>query len=103
MPVPHHPLSDVRNLLKRKMYTINAPALQDARNDFGWGESDILAAIGKLRDMHCYCAGDPHHVIGGAFVDKFRARALHLGEDVYLKYYVNPNNGFLIINSCKKI
>lgn len=98
---PHNALMQVKRLKHRKRFFIRYNALQDARKDFGWNTQDIVDALNKLQNKHYYKT-DPSKYRPGVMIDVYRARGLK-GEDVYTHFYVDPNNGKLIINSFKRL
>lgn len=97
---PRYPLATIRQLIKQDDVLIGHRALEDARNCFGWGVSDILGAISRLQPEHFWKSErsrkNPDYVI-----DVYRAENLN-GEDVYTHFYIDEDVNRLIIDSFHK-
>jgi len=97
---PYYPLQEVRLRIKMRKVQVTGTAYSCALQDFGWGEKDILDAVGRLKLKHFYkteeCRADP-----GQMVDYYKAKGL-IGETVYLHFYIDITTDELVIQSCKK-
>jgi len=98
---PEIPLSEVKQLIRDGTVRIRQDVRQDALNDFGWDTDGILGALLNLKTEHFHkrdvSKRNPWHVY-----DFYKARGL-CGEDVYTHFYVDPDDGYLVINSFKRI
>ena len=101
MPHPGNKLKLVKELASTGKYRLQGNAFERARQDFGWSESEIIACICKLKGTHCYNS-EPHYGAPHSIVDKFRARKLYQGEDVYTHLYID-DDGYLVVNSFKQL
>ena len=99
---PFYPLVEVKNCLVSRQYRINPDCLNDAQNDFGWKEADVVAALLKLEESMFYGSDTLKHK-PETVIDKYRCPKLHEGENVYTHFYINDNTVTLIINSFKQL
>lgn len=112
MPIPLHPLKDVKKLLREpNSVSINPNAVSDAWDDFGWRPEEIKKCLLKLNDKdhslnkeenHFYKTAR-HHKIRNAMVDVYKAKNIMEGADVYTHIYIHPTSGMLIVNSFHKL
>jgi hypothetical protein len=99
---PFYPLAEVKNCLANCQYRINPDCLNDAQNDFGWNEAEVVAALLKLEESMFYGSDTLKHK-PETVIDKYRCPKLHGGENVYTHFYINDNIVMLIINSFKQL
>ena len=99
---PFYPLEEVKQCLANRQYRINADCLDNARNDFGWRESDVVAALLKLDESMFYGSDTLKHK-PQTVIDKYRCPKLHDGESVYTHFYINDHTVTLVINSFKQL
>lgn len=99
---PFYPLAEVKQCLASRNYRINLDCLADVRNDFGWQEADVVAALLKLHESMFYGSDTLKHK-PATVIDKYRCPKLHDGEDVYTHLYINDDTVTLVINSFKQL
>lgn len=76
--------------------------MDSARQDFGWGMTDVLDAVCHLGKKHFYKA-EPCRTVKEATVYYFKARRLLKEGDVYIKFYIDPESGAVQVQSCKRL
>jgi len=84
-PQSAYPLSEIKQLIGQGKVWLKPNVLKDAQSDFGWGKSDIVDALSKLKPGHFY-----------------KAYGLK-GEDVYIHFYIDDEDGVLVVNSFKRV
>ena len=94
-------LWEVKELVDQGKVLLKPNALQCAQRDFGWETRDILDALRKLKPGHFY-KSEPSDKRHGALLDFYKAYGLK-GEDVYTPFYIDDENGFLVVNSFKRL
>lgn len=100
-PKPFYELKEVKRLAENEEMHIRQNALDEARDAFGWEESDIRDAIVRLRLSHFH-KSDELKTKPGIMVDYYKAPGMY-GENVYMHFYVHDETGELIINSFKEL
>ncbi len=76
-------------------------ALNCAQRDFGWETRDILDALRRLKPGHFY-KSEPSGKKHGVVLDFYKAYGLK-GEDVYIHFYIDDEDGVLVVNSFKRV
>jgi hypothetical protein len=94
---PHHPLKKVRERINDGEVTIRSNAVQKAWTDFGWGHTEMLAAVTRLNISH-FWKTEPSLHVPDTMLDFYKARNLYEGEDVFIHLYISDADR-LIINS----
>jgi len=100
-PQSAYPLSEIKQLIGQGKVWLKPNVLKDAQSDFGWGKSDIVDALSKLKPGHFY-KSDTSLMKPGVQLDFYKARGLK-GEDVYTHFYIDDEAGILIVNSFKRL
>jgi hypothetical protein len=100
-PESFYALSEVRELIDQGKVLVRLNALDDAQRDFGWETRDILDALRKLRPGHFY-KSDTSVKKDAVVLDFYKAWGLK-GEDVYTHFYIDDENGVLMVNSFKRV
>ena len=100
-PESFYSLSEVRELIGQGKVWLKPNVLDDAQLDFGWGKSDILDALNKLKVGHFY-KSDTSLKKRGVQLDFYKARGLK-GEDVYTHFYIDDKAGLLVVDSFKRL
>ena len=93
-------LYEVKELVSQGKVLIAPNALSTALRDFGWETGDILDALSKLQRKHYYKT-DRFEKDIMIELDYYKARPLK-GENVYIHFYIDPDDNMLIINSFKR-
>lgn len=92
----YYSLSDVKNKISSNKVNIKPNARERAYKDFGWGMKEILDVYSKLKTIHYY-KSEPSNCKFPQWLDFYKAR--FNGEDIYTHFYIDDENGYLIINS----
>jgi len=110
-PKPAYPVKDVKSLLKNNNFRINPDALQDAFDDFGWGQGEIVKCLLKINDR--YHRDDPsknhfykveeHRQFPNTKMDYYKIKNGFEGNQVYTHFYIHPVSGKLVISSLKEL
>lgn len=96
---PYYSFRLIRNCIDSGNYSIKVGARKTAKDDFGWLQADILAAMKQLKLYH-YHKTETRYDNPSVYVDYYKARNLR-GEDVYIHFRIE--DGELIICSFKSI
>lgn len=96
----YYPLDEVKELVSQGKVLIEPNALITALRDFGWETEDILDALSKLQRKHYYKTARFEKDIM-IELDYYKARPLK-EENVYIHFYIDPDDNMLIINSFKR-
>ena len=112
-PKPTYPINAVKDLLKNNNFRVNIDVLQDAYDDFGWEQAEIVKCLLKLNDK--YHRNDPsknhfykteqhtQFVNTNTMMDYYKIENGLEGNRVYTHFYVHPDSGKLIISSFKEL
>jgi hypothetical protein len=93
-------LSEVRQKIAAGEVLINSNAKRCAFQDFGWGVEGILNVYRNLRPKHFYKT-ESYKGRPTVAVDYYKANLY--GEDIYTHFYIDDDEGKLVINSFKEI
>jgi hypothetical protein len=92
-------LASVRIKIAAKKFNIKPNAWQCAYTDFGWGITDILEAYLKIRPFHFFKSEQSNSKFP-TWLDFYKGRINN--EDIYTHFYIDDENGYLVINSFKR-
>ena len=97
---PFYDLIYVKSLVRRGEYRINEDVSDKAYESLGWDDGDIRLAILDLKPEG-FQASRPSMYIPGARVDSYTGIGRN-DENYYTHFYIHPEIGLVIINSCKR-
>ena len=101
-PKPYYELAEVKSLIKEGKVLIRKNAIKGADVSFGWETVDILDALNNLENKHFYKSAVSNKLKSSTVLDFYKAKNLK-GENIYIHYYINDDEGMLIVNSFKQL
>jgi hypothetical protein len=108
---PSYALKDVKALIRADNILFGRNAIRYAQADFGWNASDLKKCLLKLNDRyypdnpqknHFYKTTE-HSFFPNTMMDYYKAQEIIKGINVYTHFYINPDDGNLVVNSFKEI
>jgi hypothetical protein len=108
---PSYPLKDVKELIRINKILFGRNAVRYAFNDFGWNTSAMKKCLLRLNDRYYddnpkknhFYKTVPHNKIPNTMMDYYKAQQIMNGINLYIHFYIHPDDGKLIINSFKEI
>ena len=97
---PFHDLTYVKHSIRRGEYDIREDVSDKAFEAFGWDDEDVKRAILGLKSEDFQASRQSLH-IPGAMVDSYTGLGRQ-EENYYIHFYIHPDTGRVIINSCKR-